>query len=68
MRFVPCMGGFCALRERCAHYHAEARWEPSERLCRPGQDGISDVVPAMHIAHPRLPFVSNLQSRSPDEI
>jgi hypothetical protein len=30
---IPCMGGFCASRERCAHYYAESYLRPSERLC-----------------------------------
>jgi hypothetical protein len=34
-----CMGGWCAKRDWCAHYHAEDRRAPAERLCRPGQDG-----------------------------
>lgn len=39
-----CMGGWCALRDQCPAYHAEFRGQPSERLCRTGQDGKSDVV------------------------
>lgn len=34
-----CMGGFCELRDACAHHHAVDRREPSERLCVRGQDG-----------------------------
>lgn len=34
-----CMGGFCAVRERCPHYHATRRTCPSERLCLRGEDG-----------------------------
>ena len=41
---TPCMGGWCRLRDHCAHYQAEDRAEPAERLCVPGQDGSSDVV------------------------
>jgi hypothetical protein len=35
VRLVPCMGGMCLSRQRCAHYHASSiGWrEPSERLC-----------------------------------
>lgn len=41
---IPCMGGWCALRDHCQHYHSRVvRSEPSERLCRPGQDGNSDI-------------------------
>lgn len=39
-----CMGGWCALRDHCPHYHVDSRRQPSERLCLPGQDGISSVV------------------------
>lgn len=35
-----CMGGWCAKRGHCQHYHAADRHEPSERLCAPGFDGI----------------------------
>lgn len=38
MKAMACMGGWkCLRRERCAHYHAEHRWMPAERLCSPGQ-------------------------------
>jgi hypothetical protein len=36
---IACMGGFCAQRETCKHYHAEgiARVRPpAERLCTRG--------------------------------
>jgi hypothetical protein len=34
------MGGWCAKRDHCAHYHAfGADQQPSERLCPPGRDG-----------------------------
>ncbi len=40
-----CLGGWCALRDHCPHYHATtASHDPSERLCYPGEDGHSDVV------------------------
>jgi hypothetical protein len=39
-----CMGGWCALRDHCPHFHATFRGAPSERLCHPGQDGFSNVV------------------------
>jgi hypothetical protein len=39
-----CMGGWCALRDHCPHYHASFRGEPAERLCPPGRDGLSEVV------------------------
>lgn len=36
---MACMGGWCALRSRCQHFHADDRSEPAERLCPPKQDG-----------------------------
>lgn len=42
---AACMGGWCTKREHCPHYHAEYRHQPAERLCVPGMDGFSDVVP-----------------------
>lgn len=30
---IPCMGGFCASRDKCAHYHSELERDPVERLC-----------------------------------
>lgn len=46
----PCMGGWCAKRNRCQHYHAESSREPAERLCEPGDDGgavmLQRAVPA----------------------
>ncbi len=46
---MACMGGWCALRDQCPQYHAEFRGQPSERLCRTGQDGKSDVI-ELHFA------------------
>lgn len=41
MKTQACMGGFkCRIREGCANYHAEYREEPSERLCKRGEDGV----------------------------
>lgn len=35
----PCMGGFCALREKCQHYVAPtSRQQPAERLCDRGME------------------------------
>lgn len=36
------MGGWCALRDHCSHYHAVG--QTYERLCHRGHDGQSDVV------------------------
>lgn len=41
---TACMGGNCHERERCSNYHAADRRLPSERLCRRGQDGRSDIA------------------------
>lgn len=40
-----CAGGWCRIRERCQHYHASDRREPSERLCLPGEDGVGADQP-----------------------
>ena len=41
---TPCMGGWCSLRDHCRHFHVGTMYRtPSERLCRTGQDGRSDV-------------------------
>ena len=47
-----CMGGWCRLRDRCAHYAAELTpgLEPSERLCEPGHDEPLPVKAAEHRA------------------
>lgn len=35
--FVACMGGWrCSRRNGCAHYHADDKRRPAERLCSPG--------------------------------
>lgn len=33
---AACMGGWCAVRDRCKHHQAENRSKPTERLCEPG--------------------------------
>ena len=34
MKARPCMGGWCAQRDKCAHYFAPIQWmKPAERLC-----------------------------------
>ncbi len=45
---TPCMGGWCAKRGYCPHYHSAASGthpEPSERLCAPGADGTPKMRP-----------------------
>lgn len=51
--FKSCMGGWCGLRDRCPHYHAfNTKAYPSERLCLPHRDGVSDVT---HVRLAKLP-------------
>lgn len=45
MTVIPCMGGFCVLREHCLHYGAPGR--PVERLCVPSHDGVLAVPAAL---------------------
>lgn len=40
-----CMGGWCAKRDHCPHFHAENRRQPAERLCVPGADGVGIEFP-----------------------
>lgn len=41
----PCMGGWCAVRTSCRHYHATANGTPAERLCPAGtHDGWQPVL------------------------
>lgn len=56
---AACMGGWCALRDRCPAYHSEFRVQPYERLCRTGQDGKSDVVTLNFVrADPQPPRIA----------
>lgn len=39
MSLVPCLGGWCASREKCMHYHAtDSDIEIVERLCGPKEE------------------------------
>ena len=39
MSIVPCMGGWCQQRDKCAHYvNPESTQQPSERLCGKVED------------------------------
>lgn len=62
-----CMGGFCALRDRCPNFHAEFRGSPNERLCLPGKDGESDValvsLPESRFSTEPMPSASSLPSQ-----
>ena len=56
---VPaCMGGFCAVRTRCARYHALNRSYPSERLCSPnGHDAWQPVAVELKARLDGIPVV-----------
>jgi len=42
---IPCMGGFCTSRDRCAHYREPSRrYEPAERLCLRGHEDPAPIV------------------------
>ena len=36
---TPCLGGWCARRGQCPHYHRQGQ-TPEERLCLAGRDGV----------------------------
>lgn len=40
-----CMGGWCTQRDHCAHFHADDRNQPAERLCMRGDEVARDVFP-----------------------
>ena len=42
-----CMGGWCAKRDHCPHFHAADRRQPAERLCVPGADGVGIEHPVV---------------------
>lgn len=53
-----CMGGWCAKRDRCPHFHAATPWRtPVERLCAPGRDGVG----ATHLVELPRPQVAPSQ-------
>jgi hypothetical protein len=42
----PCLGGWCARRDACAHHVSPTnRADPAERLCDRGNDGFIDGFP-----------------------
>ncbi len=46
IRDESCMGGWCAVRQRCPYYRpGDALSEPVERMCMPGQE-VREVVEA----------------------
>lgn len=51
---IPCMGGWCARRDHCPHFHATDKREPAERLCPPKLDGamlaFAELVPVRSLA------------------
>lgn len=40
---TACMGGWCPQRGHCAHFHAEDRSQPVERLCEKGREVVTPV-------------------------
>lgn len=40
MKFVSCLGGWCALRDRCLFHRQSSSQFISERRCLPGEDGV----------------------------
>lgn len=46
-RILPCLGGWCTQRQRCAHYHAASPDTPAEdgRLCKTDKDGMPEGHP-----------------------
>jgi hypothetical protein len=48
MSIVPCMGGWCGQRDKCAHYVSVVAFNlvPAERLCAPGKDEPEPIKPA----------------------
>lgn len=68
---TACMGGFCAIRERCENYHATDRRWPVERLCERGQDGKVSAWRALsapvlakggEVANPQNPWTSEVHA------
>lgn len=48
-----CMGGFCPRRTSCVHYVCpQVRLEPSERLCKGGEDHYWPLGRPAQIAEP----------------
>jgi hypothetical protein len=56
---TPCMGGWCAHRQRCALYHLRGYAQPHERLCTPG---IADQFVALPLMPSRAPGPANGQN------
>ena len=51
---LPCQGGWCESREKCANYHfgaTEILGQPADRLCLKGRDGVSDWHLVMPLSH-----------------
>lgn len=44
MSVIACMGGWCARREDCDHFHAKNTAKPVERLCPHGEDDPEEPV------------------------
>lgn len=54
-----CMGGKCAVRENCKHYHVEGpgRLSPIERLCEPATHSFFQTEPHDAFEVRRMPPV-----------
>lgn len=50
----PCMGGFCKLRDNCERYTQSYRFEPKERICKPGESNA--YRPMQFAGFPAIPL------------
>lgn len=56
---TACMGGWCAKRDHCTHYHCPDKGQPAERLCAPGETG-AYVAINLHTEQPEPAPVAEL--------
>ena len=67
MTLQSCMGGWCAKRDHCAHYHsASPDQEPAQRLCAPGQTGA--YVPLNFNPQPVEPAETETENDMPRQV
>lgn len=62
-----CMGGWCAIRDRCPLYNAPDRRSPAERLCMPGMDGWLASTDVIDLPKPNYVIPMREQPRLPSE-
>ena len=57
-----CQGGWCMVREKCAHYYAEATpWLPAaERLCEKGSESPIRQFTVKEWARPEVPAINSV--------